>query len=100
MDSYMHWGFFATWSVFSKQSINLDYNFPGRKNMEHCQCGFINITNEHLFKCDILNNNEKYSHTYQQLLNGTLSKQKILLNILNQSMKNHKKFSQAACAGS
>ena len=79
---------------------NLDYNFPGRKNMEHCQCGFINITNEHLFECDILNNNEKYSHTYQQLLNGTLSQQKILLNILNQSMKNHKKFSQAACAGS
>ena len=69
-------------------------NFRNENLLEKCLCMKI-LTNEHLYTCDILNNNEKYSINYTQILNGSLGEQKFIINTLNRNMKLIEKFTLA-----
>ena len=73
---------------------NLKYNFQGNKVIEHCRCA-TQLTNEHLYLCFELNQGIDHEVKYDSLFNGTLSDQKIIINILNENMIKHEKFTSA-----
>ena len=73
---------------------DLKYNHPGNKQSELCQYG-VNITNEHVYNCPLLNQGHIIKNNYGQIFNGTLSEQKQVLNILEQNMKKHEDFTSA-----
>ena len=83
-------------SIFSfrSRSNKLTYNYPGNKEKELCECG-VNITNEHLYNCLMLNQGKIVEDNYEQIFNGTLSEQKQVLNILEQNMNKHEDYALA-----
>ena len=74
--------------IFSYRSRmnKLMYNQPGNKQTELCQCGEI-ITNEHLYYCIMLNEGIIRKDKYEQIFNGSITEQKIIINILDENMK-------------
>ena len=70
------------------------YNQPGTKQTELCQCGEI-ITNEHLYYCIMLNEGNIRNEKYEQIFNGSITEQKIIINILEENMKKHLKSPSA-----
>ena len=60
-------------SIFSfrSRSNQLTYNYPGNKENELCECG-VDITNEHLYNCQFLNQGKIVEDNYEQIFNGTL----------------------------
>ena len=62
--------------------------------IKHCRCGTA-ITKEHSYLCFELNQGIDHEVQYDSLFNGTLSEQKIIINILNENMIKHEKFISA-----
>ena len=69
-------------------------NFRNEHLLEKCLC-MKTLTNEHMYICEILNDNEKPSIKYIQFFNGSLSEQKIIVTIMNRNMKIIEKFTLA-----
>ena len=65
---------------FRVRANNLNYNTPSNKVAQLCLCEE-ELTNNHLYSCDILNPNEK-AYDYSKLFDGTLYEQKIIINVL------------------
>ena len=72
----------------------LNYNYPGNKIVELCQCG-VQMTNEHLYYCIVLNEGIRNQDKYEQIFNGTITEQKQILDILEQNMMKHEQFTSA-----
>ena len=72
----------------------INYNTPGTSEIEFCKCGQ-EIKNEHLLYCINLNEVQIITHNYDDIFNGTLSKKKIIIDILRKNMEKHKQFSRA-----
>ena len=83
-------------SIFSfrSRSNKLTYNYPGNKEIELCECG-VDITNEHLYNCLMLNQGKIVEDNYETIFNGTLIEQKQVLNILEQNMNKHEDYALA-----
>ena len=71
---------------------NLQNNFPGNKIIELCKCG-TEMSNEHLYECNFLNNSEK-KVDYSRIFEGRLCEMKYILNILEEN-KIQFEFTQA-----
>ena len=81
--------------IFSYRSRmnKLSYNYKGNKIEEKCKCG-LQITNEHLYYCKVLNNSNK-TVEYSKIFNGRLCEMKYVINILKENHKKHENFTQA-----
>ena len=74
--------------AFRSRMNKLQYNYPGNKQTELCQCG-VDMTNEHLYYCNVLNEGNKLQDKYEQIFKGNLTKQKLILDILEHNIKKH-----------
>ena len=75
---------------------NLQYNFSGNKIVQKCVCDKnINLNNEHLYYCDVLNEGQTFSIPYIKLFNGTIIEQCQIVNILNENMNKYETYTQA-----
>ena len=72
----------------------LQYNYPGNKQTELCQCG-VDMTNEHLYYCKVLNEGHILQDKYEQIFHGNLTEQKRILDILEHNIKKHEQFTSA-----
>ena len=71
----------------------ISHNFQGNNIEDNCKCGQ-ELTNIHLYECTILNNSNKTAE-FLKLFDGRLCEMKYIAGILEQNMKEHKKFTQA-----
>ena len=69
----------------------LKYNFGGE---DICICG-LNLENEHLLSCGILNNGTPRNISYNDIFNGSIKQQKDIIQIL---IKNMNKFEEITLA--
>ena len=54
---------------------SLNYNYPGNKETQICQCGE-EMINEHLYYCSVLNGGQIVQDKYEQIFNGNITEQK------------------------
>ena len=80
--------------AYRSRMNKLQYNYPGNKENELCQCG-TNMTNEHLYNCNILNEENIIHDKYEQIFNGTITEQKRIIDILEHNMKKHEQYTSA-----
>ena len=66
-------------------------NFPKPETEYKCQCGK-NENMEHIFDCEILNNEEENNLKYDQIFSGTLSEQVEIFRIFENNMKRREKL--------
>ena len=62
----------------------LKYNYPGMDLYELCICGQL-LENEHLYNCVSLSKSEHFL-PYDKIFNGTISEQKLILDILKENL--------------
>ena len=72
----------------------IQYNYPGKKQTELCQTG-IDMANEQLYYCKVVNEGHILQDKYEQIFHGNLTEQKIILDILEHNMRKHEKFTSA-----
>ena len=70
----------------------LKSNFPGMNLPENCICE-APLTNIHLYSCKYLRKGE-ITLPYEQLFNGTIYEQKIILNILQENILTYQQHTQ------
>ena len=73
---------------------SLNYNYPGNKETQICQCGE-EMINEHLYYCSVLNGGQIVQDKYEQIFNGNITEQKRILDVLEQNMKKHELYTSA-----
>ena len=80
--------------AYRSRMNNLKYNFPGTNDQEQCKCQN-QLTNEHLYQCTLLNNNEIPDLPYENIFNGTIQDQKKIIHILNKNIYKHEELTLA-----
>ena len=80
--------------AYRSRMNKLQYNYPGNQQTELCQCG-VDMTNEHLYYCNVLNEGNILQDKYEQIFNGNLTEQKRILDILEHNIKKHEQFTSA-----
>ena len=71
----------------------LKNNYKGNYSVEYCQCES-EITNKHLYECNVLNNIEK-KIPYETIFEGRLVELKYIVNILLENQTKHERFTLA-----
>ena len=66
----------------------LDYNYPGNKETQLCQCGE-EMINEQKYYGRYLNERQNIQDKYEQVFNGNLTELQLILYILERNMKKH-----------
>ena len=59
--------------AYRSRMNKLQYNYPGKKQTELCQCG-VDMTNEHLYYCKVLNEGHILQDKYEQIFHGNWTK--------------------------
>ena len=82
--------------IFSYRSRmnNLNYNFPGTNKEEQCIC-LHQLTNEHIYRCKLLNNEIIPDLKYENIFNGIVQDQKKILHILNKNICKYEELTLA-----
>ena len=84
---------------YRSEMNEVSLKFKEYQEFKSCLCNE-ELNNIHIFQCKILNNGEYPENTYEELLNGTLHKQKFFLNIMKKNLEQLRKITKAARADS
>ena len=71
----------------------LQYNFSKSNSLQLCMCKQ-QMTNDHLYICDIMNSVTKLNISYSKIFHGTISEQKKIIIKLNENMNIFENFTQ------
>ena len=87
--------------LFSYRSEMNEVSLKFKEYQEFKTC-FCNeeLNNIHICQCTILNNREYPENKYEELMNGTLHKQKYFFNIMKKNLEQLRKITKAAGADS
>ena len=77
--------------AYRSRMNKLSYNYPGNKIVELCQCG-VQMTNEHLYYCIVLNEGISNQDKYEKIFNGNISEQISIFRRFEHNLKTRNKI--------